>query len=135
MTQSNIRRALEARLAALTPALATAYQNDQFAPVAGVPYQECFVIPVTSRTRGLGQKTALHSGIFQVNLCYPAASGTKALEARADALIAHFRPDSTVLEFEGVVVRFLGAGQKAAPVPGRPGLYVVPVSFRYTSIF
>jgi len=138
MTQSNIRRALELHLGAATPDLPTAMQNDDFDPAdpdTPPPYQECFVIPARGKARGLRQKTALHLGIFQVNLCYPAGSGTGDVDARADLLIEHFRPADTVLEFGGTKVRFRGFGVKAGPIPGRPGLYVVPVSFTYESIF
>lgn len=135
MTQSNIRRALEIHLDELSPALATAYQNVEFTPAPGQAYQECFVLPAKGRARGLRQKTALHLGIFQVNLCYPAGSGTGDVDERADLLIEHFRPADTVLEFGGTKVRFRGFGTKASPIPGRPGLYVIPVSFTYESIF
>lgn len=135
MTQSNIRRALEIHLGALSPDLPTAIENVDYKPVAGQPYQECFVLAARPRTIGIRQKRALHSGIFQVNLCYPAGSGTGDVEARADLLVQHFRPVDTVLEFEGTKVSFSGFGQKANPVGGRPGLYVLPVSFRYKSIF
>lgn len=136
MTQSNIIRALEIHLGELSPDLPTAYPNvKDFTPPPGLPYQECFVLSAKGRARGLRQKTALHLGIFQVNLCYPAGSGTGDVDARADLLIEHFRPADTVLEFGGTKVRFRGFGTKASPIPGRPGLYVIPVSFTYESIF
>lgn len=135
MTQSNIRAALEQHLAALSPAMPTAYQNAEFAPVANTAYQEAFVLPVRPRTIGLRQKRALHTGIFQVNLCYPAASGAGDAEARAGLLVQHFRPEDTTLEFGGTKVTFSGFGEIAGPVPGRPGLFILPVSFRYKSIF
>lgn len=135
MTQSNIRRALEIHLAAAPTDLPTVFQNAGFEPVQGQPYQECYVMPARGRINGLRQKSALHLGIFQVNLCYPAGSGTGDVDARADMLIEHFRPADTVLDFGGTKVRFRGFGTKAAPIPGRPGLYVVPVSFTYESIF
>ena len=39
MSLSIIRKALEQRLAALAPAIATAYENAPFVPAVGTPYQ------------------------------------------------------------------------------------------------
>lgn len=134
MSDPRIRQALETHLAALDN-MPTAYQNVEFDPPAGVPFQEAYVLPAPGRTLGLRQKTTLHRGIFQVNLCYPAGSGAGDVEARGKLLQAHFSPSETVLESGGVKVRIAGKPVIGAPVPGRPGLYVVPVSIRYESTF
>jgi len=134
MSDPRIRQALEAHLAVLVPDLPTAYQNVDFAPPEG-PYQEAFMIPGKSETVGLGQRTAINRGIFQVNLCYATGSGAGEVEARGKLIAEHFAPSSTVLNAGGVTVRIVGKPAIGAPVPGRPGRYVVPVSIRYSSTF
>lgn len=134
MSDPRIRAALEAHLDALEPPLATAWQNREFEPTDDAPYQEAYAIPGPNRTLGLKQRTTLNRGIFQVNLCYPSGGETDEVEARARLVQVHFHPSSTVLIGDGVEVRIAGLPVIGAPVPGRPGRYVVPVSIRYESI-
>jgi hypothetical protein len=134
MSDPRIRAALEAHLEALAPALPTAWQDREFEPPDSAPYQEAFVIPGPNQSLGLKQRTALIKGIFQINLCYPSGGETDEIEARGRVVQQHFHPETTVLESDGVKVRIAGLPVIGAPVPGRPGRYVVPVSIRFTSI-
>ncbi len=139
MSDPNIRAALEAHLEALLPQLPTAWQNREFDPETdapdNAPYQEAFVIPGPSRTVDLMQRRAINRGIFQVNLCYPTGSGAESVEARGKLVRDHFDPSTTILNAGGLKVRIAGRPVIGAPVPGRPGRYVVPVSIRYESTF
>lgn len=138
MSDPNIRAALEAHLETLAPALPTAWQNRDFDPAAeapnGAPYQEAFVLPGPSRPVDLRQRRAINIGVFQINLCYPTGAGADAVEARGKLIRTHFDPATTVLESAGVKVRIAGRPVIGAPIEGRPGRYVVPVSIRYESI-
>jgi hypothetical protein len=135
MSDPRIRAALEAHLEDLAPPLATAWENRDFDPPDGAPYQEAFMLPGPNKTVGLSQRTAINIGVFQVNLCYPSRAGAEAVEARGKALQDHFNPETTVLESDGIKVRIQGRPVVGASVPGRPGRYVVPVSIRYESTF
>ena len=87
----NIRAALETALNGMSPALATAWENNAFAPPAStVAYQKAFVMFATPDNPEMG---ASHQelGIFQVTLCYPLQIGTGAVAARAEALRTTFR--------------------------------------------
>jgi len=127
-----IRQALETHLASMQPPLMTIYQNRAEPPgfIANNAHQKVFVLPAPNVAYGLREKTTLQSGIFQVNLCYPAGIGTYEVETRSAALAEHFK--GQILEAEGVKVRIRGTPSIAAPVSVSP--YVVPVTIRYESI-
>lgn len=132
MSDDKIRKALEDHLMASPDQLPTVWQNR--APVAGfnanAAHQKAFMMPARNRSYGLREKTTLHSGIFQINLCYPSGSGAQVVEARGVALQEHFK--GRVLEVDGVKVEIRGKPDISAPISISP--YVVPVSIRYQSI-
>lgn len=133
MSEEKIRKALEARLFSSPGQLPTVWQNKP--PVDGfnasAPHQKAFLLPSENKSYGLKEKTTLHRGIFQVNLCYPSGTGAALVEARGAVLQAHFAP-GTELTADGVKVRIRGKPSIAGPVSSSP--YVVPVSIRYESI-
>lgn len=132
MADVEIRKALEQHLAAMLDRLPTVWQGRQ--PVDGFnanqPHQKAFVMRAKNRSQGLQEKTTLHSGIFQVNLCYPSGTSATVVEARGVALQEHFK--GRVLEADGVKVQIRGMPDIADPISISP--YVVPVSIRYQSI-
>lgn len=128
-----IRQALEDHLAAMAAPLPTVWQNRQ-APsgldTTGEAHQKAFLLPVKPKALGLRQKFVLHSGIFQVNLCYPVGIGAQDVDTRAGTIAEHYRGQT--LDADGVRVRIVGYPDIAAPVTLSP--YVVPVSISYESI-
>lgn len=131
MADVQIQKALEAHLAAMQPPLPTVWQNR--APVAGATdgaHQKAFLMPNANKSYGLREKTTLHSGIFQVNLCYPSGTGAAQVTARGVMLQEHFK--GQVLEVDGVKVQIRGKPSIAAPISIAP--YTVPVTIRYLSI-
>ncbi len=139
MSDPRIRQALEKHLGTASPDLPTALQGADFDPEIeapdGAPYQECFILPADNRTLGVRQRTTLHTGIFQVNLCYPAGSGAGDAEARGKLLQEHFAPATTVLTQGGITVRILGKPKVGAEIGGKPGRFEIPVSITYRSTF
>jgi len=95
------RRALETALAAMTPPLATAYENASFTPTTGVPYQRANMLYATPENEVLGCTRRREIGIFQVQLYYPIGPGSAAAQARADAIRAAF-PRGSVFTHSGV---------------------------------
>ena len=83
MSMVDVRNALEARLDAMSPALATAWENAEYKPVTGTPYQRVHMIPFPTDNPTLGDTQAMDSGILQVTLCYPELKGSKAALDRA----------------------------------------------------
>ena len=90
MSATLIRSALETSLAALSPAIATAYENVDYTPVQGTPYQRVNVLFATPQSLEMSQKLHREQGFMQVTLCYPKHGGTAAATARAEAIRAAF---------------------------------------------
>lgn len=125
----SIRRGLEARLAAMTPALATAWENKGFTPVAGVPYQRARILPATPDNASQGSKHYIEVGIFEIALFYPNGSGSADAQARAEAIRSWFKRGTTVTH-GGVNTIVTHTPAKAQGIT-EGDRYVVPVSIRY----
>lgn len=133
MSDRKIHEALAAHLADMAPEIATAWPNTDFTPPAdGSAYQEAWFMPARNRNRNI-RNGALHQGIYQVNLCYPAASGSDDVMARAVLLQAHFDPTQRI-QYQGIEVRIRVEPSIAAQPLERPGYYVLPVTIEYESI-
>jgi hypothetical protein len=102
MSDLLIRAALETRLAALTPALATAWENASYSPVDGVPFQRVEYITAEPENPEMGSFRRL-SGFMQVTLMYPQGSGPAVAATRAE-LIRSWFPKGLSLTKSGVVV-------------------------------
>lgn len=92
MSSQLIQAALETRLATLTPALATAYENTVFTPVTGIPYQRINMLVNRPVDHALTMDVTEERGIFQVSLFYPQGTGRGAAQARAELIKALFKP-------------------------------------------
>jgi hypothetical protein len=91
MSERSVRAALEIRLKALTPLLDTAWENVQFIPKDGVPYQRTELVraePEDPEMTGSFQRLL---GFLQVTLMYPQQRGPGEAEARADLLRVWFK--------------------------------------------
>lgn len=93
-----IKKALEKHLAAMTPALSTAYEGLSFTPVAGTPYQRCYVIPRRPENPTFGDSYYREVGEFQIFLAYPSNKGSGEVLARAELVQQHFARGTTLTE-------------------------------------
>lgn len=129
MSIEKVRTALEIALHTMTPALATAWENQDFDPAAGTPYQEVHLIPAIPDNSTMGDGHYRERGLLQVSLKYPVNGGTAAAMARAQLIRAKFFRGASFTN-GGVTTRI-----SATPEIGR-GLvvndrWVLPVSIRY----
>lgn len=85
MSLPAVRIALETALAAMSPALATAWENADYSPVEGTPYQAVFLLPAEPDNPEMG-RLAREQGILQISLRYPLGSGPAAAQARAELI-------------------------------------------------
>jgi hypothetical protein len=104
MSITSVRAALEVKLAAITPALATAYENAPYTPVAGTPYQAVYLMTATPENPTMGDGFYREQGIFQISLFYPLQSGPKAAADRAELIRTAFKR-GTALTSGTVTVR------------------------------
>lgn len=89
MSVLKIRAALETALAAMSPALATAWENTTYTPTAGTPYQRVtmtFAEPVNIEYGRSFQQ----GGLFVVTLCYPQGAGPTDAAGRVELLRSTF---------------------------------------------
>ena len=107
MSLQIVRKALEKRLAALLPAVSIAYENFEFVPVVGIPYQQINLLPTEPGNETMGSAIYFERGIFQILLCYPTGAGPAAAEARAQLTRANFKRGTTMTE-SGITVIVTG---------------------------
>ena len=102
MSAVHVRAALEAALQAITPSIATAFENDTSTPPApATPYQRVNVLFSTPANL---ENTASYEerGFMQVTLCYPLKTGPGGATARAELIRAAF-PRGRNLTAGGVI--------------------------------
>lgn len=86
-----VRAALETQLAAMGPALATAWENVDFEKVdANTPFQAVTLLPAAPDNPVFGPGFYVERGIMQVTLSYPLGAGPGAAAARAKLVRAQF---------------------------------------------
>lgn len=98
MSLQIVRRALEMHLSAMTPTLATAYQNSGYTSTPGVPYQRADLMPNTPDNSQQGTAGYVERGIFQVTLCFPMGTGPADAESRTHALRLAFKRGTSLPE-------------------------------------
>lgn len=133
MSMVSIRAALEQRLNAMAPALATAWENTPYTPVAGTPYQRVFMLPLepVNPEMGTGKQ---ESGLFQITLCYPLSAGPAAAAARAELIRTQF-PRKLSLTSGGVTV-VISNTPEIGPAQFEQDRYTVPVRIKwYANLF
>jgi hypothetical protein len=101
---SLIRAMLESRLNTLSPALATAWENAPYTPVAGTPYQRAWLLIATPDNSTMGDGYFREQGIFQITLMYPLQTGTSTAAIRAEAIRTAFKR-GTSMTGNGITVR------------------------------
>jgi hypothetical protein len=95
MSTVSIRAALENALNGITPALATAWENQSFTPPAtGTPYQIVNILFATPSNATYGSEHQ-ELGYMQVKLMYPPQAGPGAAAARAELLRITFARGAT----------------------------------------
>jgi hypothetical protein len=124
-----IRAALETALAAVSPAVATAYENAPFTvPAPNVPYQQATLLPAEPDNPEIGP-AYFERGLFQVNLFYPKDGGAAAAAARAALIRAAF-PFGSSLVNGGVTVN-ITATPEIGPARAEDDRFFVPVRIRF----
>lgn len=91
MSIVNIRIALETRLNAMSPSLATAWEGVPYTPVTGTPYQQVNLLLSDTENPTLGDGMYRVTGFMQVLLCYPPGTGPKAAATRAELIRNQFQ--------------------------------------------
>ena len=131
MALVEIRTALETKLNALTPTLATAWESVPFTPVVGTAYQQVNLMIADTLNPTLGGTHYRIKGFMQVLLCYPPNAGAKIAATRADLLVNHFKR-GTSLTSGGVTV-IIDKTPSISPSLIDGVLYKIPVSIYFSA--
>ena len=123
-----VRAALETKLAAITPALATAYENKPYPPVTGTPYQAVYLLP-TVENPTMGDDHHRLIGIFQINLFYPLKAGTATIAARAELIKATFKRGTSMTA--GTVTVRIDKTPEAGQGRADGDRWMIPVKIRW----
>jgi hypothetical protein len=128
MSIASIRAALETALNAMSPALATAFENVTYTPVQGAPYQRVNLLLAGPDNSEISPGY-IERGIFQVTLAYPIDTGPAAAAARAILLRSTFKCGNSFSN-GGITVLIMTTPQVG------PGMidedrYVLPVKVRF----
>ena len=128
----NTRLAFEEAINAISPTIATAYENVSFTPSSGVPYQELYDIPASNNHLFIDNSEFEGLGIFQITLKYPSGAGMKTVSNRAELYVSSF-PVGTKLTKNGEVITVL-----QTPKVNNLGVdgdrVIVAISINYKSI-
>lgn len=90
-----IRAALETALDGMSPALATAWEDDEaYTPTIGTAWQAVYLLGADARPLELSGKWHEEPGVFQINLFYPLGAGPAAVETRAELIRTTFKHGS-----------------------------------------
>ncbi|MBO9602544.1 MAG: hypothetical protein J7496_08560 [Novosphingobium sp.] len=131
MSAALIRSALETALAAMSPAMATAYENAPFTPVNGTPYQRAYTLFADPDDAEMTGRVFWERGIFQVNLFYPLNVGTAAASARIEALRDTF-PRGASFENGGVTVT-IRLTPSIGNAQSEPDRFMIPIRIPFSA--
>jgi hypothetical protein len=128
MSAVKVRSALETALAAMSPALSTAFENAPFTPTVGTPYQRATLL-LAQPANDEFSSTYREEGFLQVDLAYPLSDGPGAASARAEMIRTTF-PRGASFTASGVVVNI---ERTPEIMPGRveEDRFIIPVRVRF----
>lgn len=131
MSDNPVRDALQTHLGAMSPPIATIWENpvDTYQPLDGVPYQIVDLIdaaPINNENSA----NFIEQGFLQVRLCYPLGEGPAPLEARFKAIRSHFPRGLSLPPVDGVTTTIERTPEKG-PELDEPGRYCRPVRIRF----
>lgn len=128
MSLLSIRAALEVALAAMSPALATAYENTPFTPTVGTPYQRVYLLAADPLNPEMGTFTQ-DRGYLQISLAYPLNTGPGAALARAELIRDTFYRGRSFTA--GGVTVIVEKTPEISPAIIEADRYVLPVKVRF----
>lgn len=132
----DLQSALNQALAMAFPSMPVSWENKTYSPTVGTPYLRAWLLPAETDVVTLGQSPfQQRTGIFQVDVVYPAGSVGKQWEgwglakAKAAQVVAAFTA-GTKFTYNALEVTC----EKAWPSSGREegnSWYHIPVNVRY----
>jgi hypothetical protein len=129
MSTLAIRRAFEKQLALMSPSIQTAYENTDFTPTTGTPYQQVFLLPAMPDNSTQGASFYIEQGLVQITLRYPSNKGAQEAQARAEAVKLHFKRNTSMVE-SGLTVQVISTPTISTAFIDEDR-YCIPISIYY----
>lgn len=130
MSITRICGLLEQQLLALSPQIATAFENIDFTPPATI-YQRAEHLINVPRDLALTADVTEWRGIFQVTVSAPLGAGRGEAQTRAQAIADHFAPPQS-LTYTGLRVDILKTPAVGSGYKGQAA-WCVPVSIGWSA--
>jgi len=112
---------------AATQNIQVAWENVNFTPPQDEPYLRGFLLPATTVAAGLGTSAYnKHSGVYQVDVIYPAGQGWGGCSSMAEKVRKNFKRGSS-LKSGAIIIESASTG----PAMREDGRYKIPVSINY----
>lgn len=131
MSAVSIRAALEVALAAMSPALATQWENTPYSPADGTAYQRVYLLLAQPASLEMAQRIHREQGFMQVSLCYPLGAGPSAAATRAELIRSTFYAGRSFSSGGNTVT--VDGTPEIAPAAIEDDRYIVPVRVRFYS--
>lgn len=128
MSAAAVRAALETALNAMTPPIATAWENVDYKPTVGTAYQRATLLLAEPANPEIGPGY-IEQGIFQVDLYYPKNSGPSTATARAEAIRNAF-PFAASFTSGGITTHIVRTPE-IGTARVEDDRYVIPVRIRF----
>lgn len=116
----SIRSILETALLAITPSIDTVFENGEYTPVEGTPYQRVFFLYAKPDNNYINSAYD-QQGYMQINLTYPEMVGAAAIEVRTGLILAKFKAGLKLSDVHIPSTPEIGQGSN------QDGRFVVPV--------
>lgn len=124
-----VRAALEVALNAMSPSLATAWENAPYAPISGTPYQRVNLLLAEPDNPEMGGHLHTERGYLQVSLAYPLNAGPGTATARADLIRSTFYRGRSFTS--GAITVHIEKTPEIAPGRVEEDRFVIPVKVRF----
>jgi hypothetical protein len=128
MSLTAIRAALEQAVESITPSIATAWENVEYRPIEGVPYQRVYIIYADPNNQEYG-KNYQEIGMLSINLYYPSKTGANALEQRIELIRQKFARGATFTS--GGISVVMNRTPAVGPSFSEDGRYMRNISARF----
>lgn len=132
MSLEIIARAIEKRIAGLTPAVDFAPENGTYVVKSGTPYQQLQYLGQVNDAPTIAAGYNRTAILYQVTVCYPSGQGAVMARKRADAVAALFKKGTVMVE-SGLRVE-INFEPDIFPALTPPGWFCIPVQIRTTTV-
>lgn len=129
MSQKEIKVALDKAIGLLSGDIQTEYENIDFTPTAGTPYQQLHFLPAVNASIEITGSGAIYRGIYQITLKYPVNKGVNPALDKVESIVKAFPKSRPLTEGTTKVICELPVYRKLG-VDGDRYIYAVSIEYK-----